>query len=200
MRRYWMAVVAGALALGLVASTAWVQQRDPGNQQPRRGARDRMMMMRPGGAGMLRDYTAGIRDLTAQQRRQIADIRRAAMEKVRELEKQMNADIKKVLTPAQAKAMEEAQRRVTHRGPGGVTLTDQQKAVLDNARADAAKVEDREARAEIMRKAYEQIQATYTAEQKKQAEERRNRFRGARDRGARRQPGTRQRQGGGNQD
>ena len=110
----------------------------------------------------------------------------------------MNADIKRVLTPEQAKAMEDAQRQVTHRGPGGVILTDQQKAILDAARADAAKVDDRAARAEIMRKATEQIQATYTDEQKQQAEQRRARFTRMRGQGRRQadQPrqGNRQRQ------
>jgi hypothetical protein len=195
-----MAGVACALALGLVTSLAWVQEADPGQRgarRQRRFDRTRMMTMRARGGGLLRDYTAGIRDLTDQQRRQIAGIRQAALAKVRELEAQMNADIKRVLTPAQAQAMEQAQRQVTHRGPGGVILTDQQKKILDDARADAAKVDDPAARAEIMRKANEQIQATYTEEQKKQAEERRARFSRFRNQG--RRGGTRQRQGRGQQ-
>jgi len=92
----------------------------------------------------------------------------------------MNGDIKKLLTPAQAKAMEEAERRITHRGPDGVTLTDAQKTILDEARANAAKAENREARAAILQAANEKIRATFTDEQKKQAAERPARVRPAR--------------------
>lgn len=180
MKRYWVSLVVVGLAVALLASPALVQERGEG--QTRRGQRARgtsrggmMMMRRPGGA-YLPDYTRSIRDLSDQQRAQIREIRQAAQEKIREIQKRMNDDIRKLLTPEQAKAMDEAERRVTHRGPGGVILTDAQKKVLDDARAQAAKAEDREARSAILREAYQKVQATYTDEQKKQAEEMRQRF------------------------
>jgi hypothetical protein len=181
MKRYWSSVVV-VLVLGLLVSVAWVQEDRPAGQRPARG----MMMASRGFMGMaspLRDYTVGLPNVTAEQRREINAIRAVALAKVRDLEKQMNEDIKKVLTPEQGKAMVEAERRVTHRGPGGVIMTDAQKKVLDDARDQAEKADTPEARGQIMKDAYEKIQATYTEEQKKQAEESRARFQ--RDRGTR---------------
>ena len=131
---------------------------------------------------MLPNYTAGIRDLTEDQRKQIADIRSDTLKKIRQLEKQVNVEIKKLLSPEQVKAMEAAQRRVTHRGPDGVTLTDQQKAMMDAARAAVAKAESREERTKIMRDATEKVRASYTDQQKKDIEARRARFRRGRTR------------------
>jgi len=191
MKRHWVSVAVVALAVGLMASSALVQTARPGGAARRaRGTRMGMMGMRGGGFGVLQDYTRGIRDLSPEQQRQIAAVRAAAMEKYRELEAAMNRDIKKLLTPAQVQAMEEAQKRVTHRGPDGVIMTDAQKKIMDDARAQAAKVDSREARMEIMRDAMEKIRASYTEEQKKQAEERRTRFqRGGRQGRGGRQPG-----------
>jgi len=180
MKRYWLCVAAAGVALAVLASTALVQERAEGERRP--GARaDRARPMMGGRAGLVvMDYSAGIRDLSPEQRKQIGEIRRATVVKLEELQKQMNGDIKKLLTPAQAKAMEETERRITHRGPDGVTLTDAQKTILDEARANAAKAENREARAAILQAANEKIRATFTDEQKKQAAERPARVRPAR--------------------
>ena len=131
-------------------------------------------------------------DLSADQRRQIADLRAALLAKIQELKKKMDEDVKQVLTPAQKEKMEAAQRAAALRGPGGVTLTPEQKAKLDAAREAAGKIEDREARREFLQKAIAEIRATYTEEQKKQEAERRDRFR------RRRRP--RAPEGGGNTD
>jgi len=118
----------------------------------------------------LPDYTRSVPNLTPEQRARIAKVRQATLEKVKQLEKQMNDNIKKLLTAEQVKAMEEAQRRVTHRGPDGVILTDEQKRILDDAREQAAKLDDPAAARQIMQEAMEKIRASYTEEQKAQAE------------------------------
>ena len=66
-------------------------------------------------------------------------------------------------------------------------MTDDQKKILDDAREAASKVDDREAKMKIMREAMEKVRATYTDEQKKQAEARGGR--GGRERG-KRNPGN----------
>ncbi len=134
---------------------------------------------------------SAVTDLSEDQRKQIEEIRRAALQKVQEIQRQMEQDVKRVLTPEQLKKLEDAQRQAALRGPGGVTLTPEQRAILDQARADAAKVDSREARRKIMQDAYEKVRASYTEEQKKQAEEARSR------RGRTRRPGG-ESGGGGN--
>jgi len=192
MRRYGILIGVAALVLGLVASTALVQeQQDRENARTRERARaQRARTVRRGGAGgLLRDLTAGIRDLTPEQKRQVAGIRQAALAKVRQIERQMNEDIKKVLTPEQVKAMEAAQQQAARRGRGGITLTDEQRKIITDARAEAQKADGPEARREIMRAAYEKVRATYTEQQKKQAEQARTRMR--------QRQGNRRRQGQG---
>ena len=178
MKRHWIAATAAAFVLALVASTAWVQDGAEG-EAPRRGQRRGApgRMGRGAGGGALPDYTRGIEGVTDQQRKQIADLRTAALDKIKEIEKQMNAKIKSLLTPAQVTAMEQAQRRVTHRGPGGVTMTDEQKKIMDDAREQAQKVEGREAKMEIMRAANTKVLESYTDEQKKEAARTRGRRR-----------------------
>jgi hypothetical protein len=193
MRRYWLSVAALALALGLVASSALVQERGGGADRPRRGAaqggaRRGMMFSRGGTSSVyLPDLTSRIPGLTDAQRKQIASIREAAIAKIREIQKKMNDDIKRqVLNPEQITLMEQAERRITHRGPGGVILTDEQLAKYNALRAEVAKIQDPEARREAYRKMSEDMQATYTEEQKKQAADMRARFtrqRGGRTRG-----------------
>ena len=179
MSRWWKSLAAMSLALGLVASVALVQDRPAAGR-----ARGRGVGMRGGrGGGMLPDLTAGLPGLTDAQKADIAKIRQAVLARIQDLQKKMNSDIKRLLTPEQVKAMEQAQRRRTHRGPGGITMTDEQKVILDAARAEAAKVTDPDARRKILRDASDKIQASYTDEQKKEAEERRAR----RGRGGRRQ-------------
>jgi len=191
MRRYGM-FLAGALALCLVASIALVQEREgrSTNRAARGTAGGRTSrfggyMFGGGGRGgvYLPDYTRRLTDVSAEQRKQINEIRQATSDKIAELQKRMDAEIKKVLTPEQVKAMEQAQRRVTHRGPDGVTMTDAQKKIVDEARAEAAKVDDREARSAIMQEAMEKVRAGFTEEQKKQAEEMRERMNRFRTRG-----------------
>ena len=191
MKRSWMIVGVALLVVGLVASTALVQEGKAraGRRGGRRGGRGGSMMMSRGGGGALPDHTASIRDLTAEQRTQIREVRRATMKKVRKLEKEMNDEIKKLLTAEQVQAMETAQKRVTHRGPGGVIMTDEQKAIWDEARATAGKAEGREERARIMQEASETIRASYTDEQKKQAEAQRARWGGRGSRKGRRKGG-----------
>jgi len=184
MKRHWMIALTAMFVLGLLATSALVQEPTE-QERPRRARprRERAEFMRGlGRREALPDYTRGIEGLTEEQTKKIAEIRKAALEKVKQLEEQMNAKIKGVLTPEQTKAMESAQRRVTHRGPGGVIMTDAQKKIIDDAREKAEKAESREERREIMREAYEKVRASYTEEQKKQAEE-------ARPRGARRPRG-----------
>ncbi len=183
MKRYWMSVVVVALALGLVASSALVQERGGGRDRARQGAtrggdRRGMMFSRGGGSGVsVPDLTSRIPDLTDAQKKQIASIREAVMAKIRELQKKMNEDIKRqVLNPEQITLMEQAERRMTHRGPGGIILTDEQLAKYTALRAEAGKVQDPTARREAYRKMFEEMQATYTDEQKKQAAEMRARF------------------------
>ena len=179
MKRRWMAVGVVALVVGLMASTALVQEGEARKDRPPgggRGDRGGMWGRGGGGGGALPDYTAGIRDLNQDQRRQISEIRRATLEKVRQLEQQMNEQIKRLLTAEQLKAMETAQKQATHRGPDGVIMTDEQKRIMDEAREAAGKVESREERAKIMSEATEKVRASYTDEQKKQAEENRARF------------------------
>ena len=208
MRRNWMAVAVTMLAVGAMVFLAVAQAGERGGRAGGgRAGGGRAGGGRPGGGGMafggrftgggmLPDYTARIPDLSADQRKQIATLREQTMAKIRELQEQMNAQIKhRILTPEQAKLMEEAQRRVTHRGPGGITMTDAQKKIMDDARAQAAKVEGREAKMQIMRDAYEKIQASYTDEQKKQSAERRKRFEEMRNRGRGARGGARE--GGG---
>ncbi|KKK74723.1 hypothetical protein LCGC14_2880920 [marine sediment metagenome] len=122
MKRHWMLAAVAALTVGLVASVAWVQDapreggRRGGREGGRRGRMRRSFGGRRGSFGvMLRDYTAGIEGLTADQRKQIADIRKDALAEVKKIEAAMNADIKKLLTPEQVKAMVLAQRRTTNR-------------------------------------------------------------------------------------
>ena len=184
MKSHWMIVLTAMFVLGLMASLAWVQEPAEGEAPRRGGGRgERGAFMRGRGRGeALRDYTRGIEGLTAEQKKQIAETRKAALEKVKQIEKQMNAKIKGVLTPEQGKAMAEAQRRVTHRGPGGAIMTDEQKKIVDDARERAAKVESRDQRREIMREAYNKVRESYTEEQRKQAEEGRARGRGRRPR------------------
>jgi len=209
MRRHWLSVAAVALALGLVASSALVQERGGRADRPRRGAAQggarrgmtytparRGMMYTPGGPGSIYipDLTSRIPGLTDAQRKQVARIREAAIAKMREIQKRMNEDIKRVLKPDQVKLMEQAERRITHRGPGGVILTDEQLAKYNALRAEAAKIEDPTARREAYRKMYEEMQATYTDEQKKQAAEMRARYRRVRGGAGREGGGGRQRE------
>jgi hypothetical protein len=180
MKRCW--VLVALLAAGLLSLSALAQeeggqrrQRRAGRDTARRGAmgrRDRGAFVSLNVAGL-----SAVDDLSEDQQRQIAELRKAALAKVQEIQKQMEDDVKKVLTPAQLQKLEEARKRVAMRGPGGVTMTEAQKAVMDEARAAAAKVEDRQARMKIIREAMEKVRASYTDEQKKQAEAARNRFR-----------------------
>ncbi len=180
MKRHGLLVVAVGLALAAVVFSALAQDRPepgrrPGGRRPGMGRGPMMFGRRP---GMLPDFTSRLPDLTEEQRKQIAEVRRAAMEKVRKIQEKMNQDVKKLLTPEQVKAMEQAERRSTHRGPDGVIMTDAQKKILDDAQARGAKADGREARMEIMREAIQKVRASYTDEQKKQAEETRRRFQG----------------------
>jgi len=203
MRRYGMLVVLAALALGLVASDLLAQPQgggDRGRGAP--GGATRVSRfgggMMGGGSVFMPDHTARIEGLSAQQREQITAIRKVTTDKIAELQKQMNAEIKqRVLTPAQATQMEEAERAATHRGPDGVTMTDAQKKVMDEARAEAGKIEDREARTAIMQEAMEKIRASYTDEQKKAAADARSRFQRGGPGGGNR-PGGNRPAGGGN--
>ena len=101
MKRHWIAIAAGVCALAVVASTAWVQE-DASGRRRRGGASGRragMMIRSRGTADPLPDYTRAVPDLTEEQKKQIAKIRQATLEKVKQLEKQMNDSIKKLLTP-----------------------------------------------------------------------------------------------------
>ncbi len=194
MRRCW--VLVAVLAAGLVGLSALAQEA--GRDRPQRGrdraGRDRTRGMDRTRGGFVSLNVRGlsaVTDLSEDQRKQIEEIRRAALQKVQEIQKQMEQDVRKVLTPEQLKKLEDAQRQAALRGPDGVTLTPEQRAILDQARADAAKVDDREARMKIMREAQEKVRASYTEEQKKQAEEARAR------RGRGRRPGGQPGGGGG---
>lgn len=198
MRRHWVAVVAVVLALVLVESWAPAQPRG-GGRGPGGATRGMFMQGRGGSSMYLPDLTSSIQDLTDAQRKQIAAIREAAIAKIEQIQKQMNVDIKRqVLNPEQITVMEQAERARTHRGPGGVILTDEQLAKYNALRAEIGKIEDREARGEAYKKMFEEMQATYTDEQKKQAADMRARFtrgRGNRGGGA---PGGGAPGGGGN--
>jgi len=171
--------------MGALVFTALAQDADvpaEGERVRRRAgnadqARRRMMGRR---GQMISLNTPGLNavdDLTDDQKKEIAAIRKAAMEKMQALKKQMDADVMAQLTPEQrAKAVEAAKRAAARRG--GVTLTDDQKAILDAARKAAAEEDDREAKMKIMREAMQKIRESYTDEQKKQAAERRRRFGG----------------------
>ena len=194
VKRHW--AVVGIVAMGALVLTALAQDAtEPaaGERGARRaGNRDqarRQMMARRGGQGISLN-TPGLNavdDLTDEQKAKIAAIRKAAMEKMQELKKQMDADVLAELTPEQKAKAAAAAKAAARRGPGGITLTDDQKKILDDAREAASKVDDREAKMKIMREAMEKVRATYTDEQKKQAEARGGR--GGRERG-KRNPGN----------
>ena len=190
---HWVCLVAIALAAALVVWPA-VAQDDTGARgkggDPRAragnlerapagegaGMRGRGPMMRGPGPGELPPDLAAIPNLTEEQKKQIGEIRKTAMEKIRQIQEQMREDIKKLLTPEQVKAMEESARRgPPGAGPGlgfgGVTLTDEQKKTLEDARTQMQKTEDPTVKRQVMREAFEKVRASLTDEQKKQAEE-----------------------------
>jgi len=189
MKRYWM--LAAMVGLSVVLATSWVIAQDEGENPRRRPPADRParadrpgrpgpeMRRRPGGPGGM--GLPRIPNLTDEQKKKIAEIRRAGQVKIRKIQEQIHQDILKLLTPEQAKVVQDARRRITHRGPGGVILTDEQKKILDDARAQAAKADSPEARGKIMGEALKKVRASYTDEQKKQAREARQRFRDRRD-------------------
>jgi len=197
VRRLW--VLAAMAAVGLLGYSALAGQeggdqertqrrrvrRDQGRQRMGRfgrGARGNFVMLNVPGL-------QAVEDLSDEQQKQIDEIRKALLAKIEEMKKQMAEDVKRVLTAEQAAKMEEAKKKAALRGPGGVTLTQEQKDKMDAAREAAGKIEDRQARMEFLRKAMEEIRATYTEEQKKQAEASRGRFRRTRGQGGRqRQP------------
>ena len=180
MKRHWIALFVVCLAIGLMVAPALAQPRPGGGgNQGGRGGRYgggggfSGMYSRGGSSGdPFQDYTREIPDLTDGQRREIANIRRAAIERFKELEKRMNEDIKKALTREQAQIMDDIQYRSTHRGPGGIIMTEEQKKVWDEARAAAAGAEG-EKRSQIYREAYEKIRESSTEEQTKAAEDER---------------------------
>jgi len=192
MRRYGTLVAVVGLVLALGASWVLSQDDAPRGRRPQGGERGRRagrpdgarpgMMGGPG--GRRQDPLARIPNLTDEQRKQIGEIRKAAMEKIRKIQQQMHEDIKKLLTDEQAKAFEAGRQGMMRRGPGGVTLTDEQKKILDDARAKAREADDPEARGKIMREAMEKVRASFTDEQKKQAAEGRRRPGGQRPEGA----------------
>ena len=182
MKRYRMLLVVAGLSPVLAASWLVAQERREGAGSRPGGDR------RPGGPGMMGSRRPGgfgpggipmprIPDLTAEQSKQITKLREDAMKEIRKIQERMYGNVRKLLNPDQAKAFDEGRRRITHRGPDpGVILTDEQKKVLDEARAEARKLEDRPAAGEIIRKAIEKVRASYSEEQKRQAEEFRRRF------------------------
>ena len=183
MKRTLLFFAVVGLAAAVAGSWALAQDARPDDRRPARGDRVRPQGPPPGGGpggmrppmmggqrGPVADPFARIPDLTDEQRKQIAVIREKAMEKVRKIQDQMYEDARKLLTPEQAKALDEQRRQITHRGPGGVVLTDEQKRILDDARAEAGKANDPEARRKIMQEATEKVTASFTDEQKKQAE------------------------------
>ncbi|MGB2824307.1 MAG: hypothetical protein WBF17_25255, partial [Phycisphaerae bacterium] len=142
------------------------------------GRRPMMGGRRPGVPGQDGMAIPPVPNLTEEQRKRIAKAREDAVKEVRKIRERMYESIRKLLDPDQARVFDEGRRRMTHRGPDGVTLTDEQKAAFDKAREDAAKIDDPQARGAFMRKAVENIRKTFTPEQQKQAEEFRRRFGG----------------------
>ena len=214
MKRYLTFFAVVGLAIAVAAPWAVSQEGDrPEGRRPQRdrrggggpqgrgpggGGRGPMMgrggPMRGGRMGGAPDPTRQIRDLTEAQRKQIDEFRRKAQEKIRAIQQEMNEEIRGVLNPEQKAAFDEALKRITHRGPDGVILTDEQKKVFDDARAQAREAGDPQARGEIMQATIEKIRATYTDEQKKQAAEAQQRFGGQQPGGER--PGGPRRGGG----
>jgi Spy/CpxP family protein refolding chaperone len=194
--RHWTLVLGGIVAVALVAHLVMAEPEGGEKQPAARAARVRPAGA-PGGPRMVggrrpvRPGLGGIPmprvpDLTAEQRKQIAKLREDAMKEIRRIQERMYENVKKLLSPDQVKAFEEGRRRITHRGPDpGVILTDEQKKVFDDARARAAKAEGPQ-RGEIMKEAIKKIRASYTEEQKRQAEEFRPRLGGPRGDGPRR--------------
>ena len=181
-----------AVGLCVVLAASWVVAQEAG-ERPRRRAGDREPGARrragPGGGGAVRG--PNIPNLTDDQRKKIGEIRRAGMAEIRKIQEKMNEDIKKLLTPEQAKAFDAQRQRGARRGPGGVTLTDEQQKILDDARGRAREAGDRQAAMEIMREANEKVRASFTEEQKAQAAQGRRRSGERPERGERRGGGNR---------
>jgi len=189
--------VALVLAMGLcvVLAASWVVAQEAGEGRRGRAAGERGE--RAGRADRRRSGPMArggpkIPNLTDEQSKQISEIRRAGMAEIRKIQEKMNADIKKLLTPEQAKVFEESLQRRGRRGPGGVTLTAEQQKILDDARARAREAGDRDAAMAIMKEANEKVRASFTDEQKAQATQARNRSRdgagGGNRRGGRNRP------------
>ena len=169
MKRHWIAGFMALFTLALLAGTVVAKEAKgrPDKPDGRRRARQRR-----GGPGQM----PGV-GLTDAQKKEIGEIRKTAMAKIKDAEPKdrraifakMRKDIGAVLTEEQREKMKKA-RQGERRGRGmpDIGLTDEQKAKMDAIRKEAraklkdAKGEDRKAILEKMKK---DIEALLTDEQ-----------------------------------
>ena len=175
MKRCWLMFGAMAL-LGMAVAVVSTLAEGEGGAAPARtrgrrtgGPAGRGGPGGPGGGAFVSLNISGLQavtDLTQEQKDEIAKLQKAAVEKANAVRKQLEDDVKKVLTPEQVKKLEAAAGASRNRG---VTLTEDQQRVIDDARK-AAEGKTPEERMKLIREAWEKVRATFTDEQKKQEE------------------------------
>jgi len=173
MEKHWMWAVITVLAMALFAGSAFADRGD-GPKGPRGRGQHRMRRR-----GMMRHRFGKALDLTEEQQAKVAELRKAAFEKVkaaekpeakREILKQLRADLQKLLTDEQKKKAEELCKK------HGLGLTEEQRGKI----------------AEIRKNAREEVQKLLTDEQRKKIEELHKKARGRmRERRGRRHGGRR---------
>ena len=187
MRRHWIVTVAVLFAMVLATGWALAQdgerpERHEGRDRAKRGQREGGPRDRRSGDRMRRpDPLRGL-DLTEDQKKNIAKLRKAAMEKIKAINEQLRKDIAAELTDEQKEKLKERHKR---HGPPDLGLTDEQKARGAKIRKAAmakmkdADPEDRRAIMEQMRK---DLGKLLTEEQREKLAEIRKKMRDRRDR------------------
>jgi len=197
MRRHWIVTVAVLFAMAL--ATGWAFAEDDECPERRKG-RDRAKHGRreggpppgrpggpvgPGGRFRRPDPLRGL-DLTEEQKQKIAELRKAAMDKIKAINEQLRKDVAAELTDEQNKKLKELRKR---RGPPDLGLTDEQKAegakIRKAAMAKMKDAETREERRAIMEQMRKNLDKLLTEEQREKLAKIRKR---TRDRRGRRRP------------
>jgi len=179
MRRHWIATVAVVFATVLAAGWALAQDDD---KRPERGDRDRVRRGRQARDRMRRpDPLRGL-DLTEDQKKKIADLRKAAAEKIKAINEKLRKDVAAEFTDEQKKKLEELRKR---RGPPDLGLTDEQKAQgAEIRKAAMAKMKDAEpeGRRAIWQEMRKDLDKLLTEEQRQKLAESRKKMRDRRGR------------------
>ena len=152
MKRHWIVTV--AILAAMVLATGWALAQDA-DERPERGDRDRVR--RPRGEGAPRDRRAGDRrpggrmrrpdplrglDLTEAQAAKIKQLRKAAAEKIKAINEQLDKDIEAQLTPGQKKKLAQSAeiRKVAMAKMEKAETREERRAIWQQMRKDLDKL------------------------------------------------------------